>query len=112
MEVKGANSRIDSNDLRQCDEWVWDYRKKNTVSKGVFVANQFRKEPYPDSKDKRCDFDHNHIEFTKNHKICILPSCVLFEIVREHMRSNNMSREKVEKVIAYTNGVLKKIPLG
>jgi hypothetical protein len=111
IEVKGANSRVDLNDLRQCDEWAWDYMEKNTVSKGIFIANQFRTESYPNSKDKRCDFDHNHVKFAKNHEICILPSCVLFEIVIQHLKSNNISREHIEKVIANTNGILKELPL-
>ena len=111
MEVKGRNEKTKHSDIVQCNKWVDDYHlmepPKNT--KGVFISNQFRLQPYPDSKDKRTKFEPNELEYAKTRQICIVPSYVLFESVNNALQGKKKTRKEIEKILFETNGILTKL---
>lgn len=109
LEVKGVDDRIKRAHLRQTSEWVSDYFNEGQNVKGIFVPNQFRSNPYPLSKGERSDFEHNEVIYARDHNICILPSSVLFEIVKRHLGGEKISRKDIEQSIVSTRGVLNDI---
>jgi hypothetical protein len=74
IEVTGTEERIAKNKIVQCYKWVGDYYdEKGVIAKGVFVPNQYRNQPYPDSIDKRLHFENHEKNFAETKNICILP---------------------------------------
>ena len=53
------------------------------ISKGIFIPNQHRLQPYPKSKNDRSHFEPNEISYAQMKSICIIPSFVLFEAVKD-----------------------------
>ena len=91
--------------LRQLDEWVSDYRV-NDDAKGIFVPNQFRSEPYPQSRNKRFKFQPSHLGFSSRRDICIIPSCFLFDKIKETLKTGNDCRDEIEKLIESVKGII------
>ena len=106
LEVKGIDNRIKHDHLAQTDEWVSDYYKEGQVVKGLFIPNQFRKNPYPASKDAKSGIGHNDLIYAKKRDLCILPSCVLFETVIKHLGGKRRDRKDIEQIISETQGIL------
>lgn len=107
IEVKGSDKRTGLKDLRQCDNWVLDYLDEFTAcAKGIFIPNQYRTRPYPGSVNDRFKFEDNEIQFAISRNICILPSCLLFEIVKRSLKTGQNSRKRIEKTIEGAKGVL------
>lgn len=105
IEVKGSDSTTGMDGLRQLDEWVSDYRV-NDDAKGIFVPNQFRSEPYPQSRNKRFKFQPNHLGFSSRRDICIIPSCFLFDKIKETLKTGNDCRDEIEKLIESVKGII------
>lgn len=111
IEVKGAGRGAQMQDINQCNRWT-DQRAEGgggRPSKGIFVANQHRLEPYPESLEARVYIEPNQEERAKMKDICIIPSCVLFEAVRRVLGGEAPDRAKTEAKIAATKGVLKDV---
>ena len=85
LEVKGRAEKTKRQDIVQCNTWVDDYFTMTSLikSKGIFIPNQFRLNPFPQSKIRRKCFEPNELEYAKTRKICIIPTYVLFEAVNK-----------------------------
>ena len=111
LEVKGRNARTKQSDIVQCNKWVDDYLRTQTPikTKGIFISNQFRLDIFTESRDKRRLFESNELGYAETRCICIIPTYVLFEAVNKILGGTNPDREKIEKLIFDTNGVLESI---
>ena len=81
----------------------------NEVSKAIFIVNQHRSEKYPESVDKRKEFDNKELEYAKMKNICILPTFVLFETVNAYLKGVGKSRAYLEKKLAESSGLLDRL---
>ena len=108
IEVKGSNKRTSMADILECSKWVDQYYSRGLgKAKGIFISNQLRLQKYPESLSKRIHFEHNEIEYAEEKKICILPTCVIFEAVRKILNSKNKpNRTDLEKILSTTSGLL------
>ena len=111
IEVKGSDTRTSLGNMTQCNRWSDDYYKINKPAKGIFIPNQFRLDPYPESKQKRLHFEPNELTYSKSRDICIIPSCVIFNAVEKILKGVKVNREKIEKQISDTKGVIDNIDL-
>ena len=110
LEIKGADSRTTRGQLTQCSKWADEYfEMNNEVSKPIFVVNQHRSEKYPESVDKRKEFDNKELEYAKMKNICILPTFVLFETVNAYLKGVGKSRAYLEKKLAESSGLLDRL---
>jgi len=108
IEVKGSDNKTKQRHLTQCSKWVDEiYYNENKISKGIFISNQYRKEPYADSREKRIHFEPNELEYAKMKDICIMPSCVLFELVNERLKGTKIIRKRLENMISGSKGLFK-----
>ena len=107
IEVKGADRRTKQNDIIQCSKWV-DERMEidNKISKGIFVPNQYCQIPYPKSSKDRKKFEPNELDAARMKGICIIPSYVLFEAVKQVLENKKYDRKEIEKKIFNSEGVL------
>ena len=107
IEVKGADKRTKQNDIIQCSKWV-DERTEidNKISKGIFVPNQYCQMPYPKSSKDRKKFEPNELGAARMKRICIIPSYVLFEAVKQILENKKHDRKEIEKKIFNSEGVL------
>ena len=107
IEVKGADKRTKQNDIIQCSKWV-DERTEidDKISKGIFVPNQYRQMPYPKSSKDRKKFESNELGAARMKRICIIPSYVLFEAVKQILENKKYDRKEIEKKIFNSEGVL------
>ena len=107
IEVKGADKRTKQNDIIQCSKWV-DERMEidNKISKGIFVPNQYCQMPYPKSSKDRKKFEPNELGTVRMKGICIIPSYVLFEAVKQILENKKHDRKEIEKKIFNSEGVL------
>jgi len=109
IEVKASENRTKQNNIVQCSKWVDErFDIDNKISKGIFIPNQHRLQLYPKSKDDRSHFEPNEIAYTKMKSICIIPSFVLFEAVKDMLDGKKKSRKEIEKLIAENNSVITK----
>ena len=107
IEVKGVDARTTLGHLTQTNKWTDEYFENNKkVSKAIFVPNQHRSAKYPDSKEKRIHFEPNELEYARMKHVCILPSCVIFEAVHEHLEGKIRTRAEMEKKIAQASGLI------
>lgn len=109
IEVEGSEKRTSIEKLDQCHRWVNDYYLKGKEVKGIFVSNQFRKIDYPSSKNQRINYEHNQEKYTNTRKLCIIPSCILFEAVNKALSGNLKPRADLEKLFIETSGILTEI---
>jgi hypothetical protein len=110
LEVKGADSRTTRSQLTQCNKWADEYfETNNEVSKPIFIVNQHRLDKYPESVDKRKEFDYRELEYAKMKNICILPTHVLFEAVNTYLKGVGKSRAYLEKKLSDTSGLLERL---
>ena len=107
IEVKGADKRTKQNDIIQCSKWV-DERMEidNKISKGIFIPNQYCQIPYPKSSKDRKKFESNELDAARMKRICIIPSYVLFEAVKQILENKKHDRKEIEKKIFNSEGVL------
>lgn len=105
IEVKSSTKLIKLDDLRQADNWAWDYRNKGKKVKTLVIANIFRLEDIGSSKKLRMDF-RTFEEFYQKHEICIIPTLVLFELIKSKLDGKGINRKKFENVINNSNSVL------
>ena len=107
IEVKGADKRTKQNDIIQCSKWV-DERMEidNKISKGIFVPNQYCQMSYPKSSKDRKKFESNELDAARMKRICIIPSYVLFEAVKQILENKKHDRKEIEKKIFNSEGVL------
>ena len=111
IEAKGAGRGIQLQHILQCNRWT-DRRAiaDGRPSKGIFVPNQHRLEPYPESAEIRIKIEPNQLEQTQLKDICIIPSCVLFEAVSRVLGGEAPDRAGIAGRIADTKGVLRDVP--
>ena len=111
LEVKGRMEKTKRQDIVQCNTWVDDYFTMTplTKSKGIFIPNQFRLNPFPQSKIRRKCFEPNELEYAKTRKICIIPTYVLFEAVNKVLGGQSPARSDIEQKFFNTNGILESI---
>lgn len=109
IEVEGSDKRTSIEKLDQCNRWVNDHFLLRNEVKGIFISNQFRSKEYPQSKSERVQYEHNQLKYATTRKLCIIPSCVLFEAVNKALENKGKSRAEIEKLIAETNGILTEI---
>jgi hypothetical protein len=107
LEAKGADKRTAQHDLTQCNKWSDELADElNKSIKAVFIPNQNRKNPYPESKSDREYFHPEELRYAKRKDICIIPSHVLFEAVTRALAKQGKSREKLERIISESKGLL------
>ncbi len=110
IEVKGADTRTKQQHIVQTSKWVDErFAIDEKISKGVFIPNQHRLNEYPKSKKEREKFEPNELEYSQMKSICIIPTFVLFEAVKEKLDGKNKTRKDIEKIIATTNGVITRL---
>lgn len=109
IEVEGSEKRTSIEKLDQCHRWVNDYFLKGKEVKGIFVSNQFRKTDYSSSRNQRIDYEHNQEKYANTRKLCVTPSCILFEAVNNALNGDLKPRDELEKLFIETNGVLREI---
>ena len=110
IEAKGAGRGIQLQHILQCNRWT-DRRAiaDGRTSKGIFVPDQHRLEPYPESAEIRIKIEPNQLEQAEMKDICIIPSCVLFEAVSRVLGGETPDRARIAGRIAATRGVLKDV---
>ena len=110
IEAKGASKGAQLQHILQCNRWT-DLRAiaDSRPSKGIFVPNQHRLEPYPESAEIRMKIEPNQLEQAEMKDICIIPSCVLFEAVSRVLGGETPDRARIAGKIAGTRGVLKDV---
>ena len=110
IEAKGAGRGIQLQHILQCNRWT-DRRAiaDGRTSKGIFVPDQHRLEPYPESAEVRMKIEPNQLEQAEMKDICIIPSCVLFEAVSRVLGGETPDRARIAGRIAATRGVLKDV---
>ncbi len=91
--------------VRQALNWALDYEEKGKKSKALLIANLYRLEDITTSKSKRESFK-DFEEFCKTHNVCILPTTILFELVKQKIDGKSIDLQKIEKAIVDTKGVL------
>ena len=106
LEVHGTDGQMPLQKLIQCNRWVEDYLLNENDVKGIVISNQYIREPYPQSKDKRITYESKQLEYIKNRDMCVIPSCVLFEAVNKTLSGTKPSREALESIIANSKGVI------
>lgn len=107
IEVKGTDRGTQMQDIDQCNRWAKRRAEgDDRPSKGIFVPNQHRLMPYPDSRDARVKFEDNQLRQAVEDDICIIPSCVLFEAVRRVLGGGAPDRARITAKIAASKGVL------
>ena len=107
IEIKGAGKGTQLQHILQCNRWTDQWAETDgRPTKGIFVPNQHRLEPYPQSLKDRIKFEPNHIVEAERKDICIIPSCVLFEAVRQVLDGKPQDRAAVAEKIADTRGVM------
>ncbi len=104
--VKGSEQKADLDQLRQCQSWADDYVVNGKKSKPIFIMNQLRFSPYPESRKERMVLDKTLDDFAREKKICVIPTFLLFEAVNKALKGYKTSRADLEKLIAETNGIL------
>ena len=110
IEVKGTDRGIQLQHILQCNRWTDQHAiASDRPSKGIFVPNQHRLEPYPESSEARMNIEPNQLEQAEMKDICIIPSCTLFEAVRRVLSGKAQDRAKTEVKIAASKGVLKDV---
>lgn len=110
IEVKGADNRTKQEHIVQASKWVDErFAIDKKVSKGIFIPNQHRKKEYPKSKKDRTHFEPNELDYAKMKSICIIPSFVLFETIKDVLDGKKKYRKDIEKLIATSNSVLIKL---
>ena len=107
VEIKGTDRGVQMQHILQCNRWT-DQRAADgkKPSKGIFVANQHRLQPYPKSSKARVHIEPNQLDQAKLKDICIIPSCALFEAVRRVLGRKAPDRAEIAAKIADCRGVL------
>ena len=110
VEAKGAGRGLQLQHILQCNRWT-DRRAiaDGGLSKGIFVPNQHRLEPYPESAEVGMKIEPNHLEQAEMKDICIIPSCALFEAVSRVLGGGAPDRERIGGKIADSKGVLRDV---
>lgn len=107
IEAKGAGKGTKMQHILQCGRWAEQRAAaEGRPVKGVFVPNQHRLKPYPDSRGIRTRIEDNQIEHAERKDICIIPSCVLYEAVSRVLGGETPDRAKIAARIADSKGVL------
>ena len=106
IEVKGRTKGTDLDDFRQADNWVWDYRKEGKKAKPILIANCFRLQDIISTSVKRIDFE-SHREFFEQHKIAVVPTLTLFQLIEHKLKGNSIDVDKLEKIMSTSNDVLR-----
>lgn len=108
IEAKGADRGIQMQHILQCKKWATQRAVADGgASKGIFVPNQHRLQPYPESWDARVKVEPNQLEQAALNDICIIPACALFEAVKQVLEGKEADRAKTAAKIAASKGVLK-----
>lgn len=107
IEAKGAGKGTKMDHIFQCARWTEQRAEaENSPVKGVFVPNQHRLEPYPDSRGIRTRIERNQVDHAERKDICIIPSCALYEAVRRVLDGEAPDRAGIAGKIADSKGVL------
>ena len=107
VEAKGADRGIQMQHILQCKKWAaLRAAADGRASKGIFVPNQYRLQPYPESWDDRVKIEPNQLEQAALNDICIIPACALFEAVVRVLGGEAPDRAKIAARIAASTGVL------
>ena len=110
VEAKGAGKGAQLRHILQCSMWA----EKRAVAegcptKGIFVPNQHRLDPYPESAEIRTKIEPNQLGHAQLKDICIIPSCVLFEAVSRVLGGETPDRAGIAGRIADSKGVLEDV---
>lgn len=110
VEAKGADRGTLMQHILQCKKWANQRAVTDgKLSKGIFVPNQHRLQPYPKSLKARIKIEPNQLEQAEMNDICIIPTCVLFEAVKRVLGGEAPDRAKIAAKIAASKGVLKDV---
>lgn len=107
VEAKGADGATQMQHILQCKKWATLRAVADgKPSKGIFVPNQHRLHPYPESLEARVKIEPNQLEQATLNDICIIPACALFEAVKRILGGEEPDRAKTAARIAASTGVL------
>ena len=110
VEAKGAGKGAQMRHILQCSMWAEQRAvAEGYPTKGVFVPNQHRFKPYPESLEIRTKIEPNQLEHAQLKDICIIPSCVLFEAVSRVLGGETPDRAEIAARMAATKGVLEDV---
>ena len=111
VEAKGAGKGAQLRHILQCTMWAAKRAAADgKPSKGIFVPNQYRLEPYPESSKIRTKIEPNQLEEAERNDVCIIPSCVLFEAVDRVLGGGEApDRASIAARMAATKGVLEDV---
>jgi hypothetical protein len=106
VEVKGVKKNISLDDIREVENWAFDYEKMNKNPKAVVIANTWRLDDIDSSQKNRLNFD-NFEKHCSEHNVCLMPSLVLFALIQKALAGETIDPKKIEQSIADTKGVLR-----
>lgn len=109
IEIFGTEIRSNLGKLRQCKQWIDDYFESGSDVKGIYICNQNRLKPYPESMTERIRIEERENKYAKNQNICIIPSCVLFESVKKALDKGTPTRKGLEECILNSRGVINEL---
>ena len=110
VEAKGAGKGTLLRHILQCSMWAAKRAAADgKPSKGIFVPNQHRHRPYPESSEIRIKIELNQLKQAEMDDVCIIPSCVLFEAVSRVLGGETPDRAGIAGRIADSKGVLKDV---
>ena len=111
IEAKGSVKGTQLQHILQCNMWAAKRAEaEGRPSKGIFIPNQHRHKPYPQSSKIRSKIEPNQLEEAKRNNVCIIPSCVLFEAVSRVLGGGEApDRARIAARIAATTGVLEDV---
>ena len=110
VEVKGADKRTKHRHIVQCNKWADDLAGRTGESvKGVLVANQYCNSEYLGPIEGRIFFEANELDYAHRKDVCIIPSCDLYEAVKEVLDGAAPDRDATERKITGAKGVLRDV---
>lgn len=104
--AQGSEKKASLAMLEQCRKLADHHSAGGKKAKAVFVANQQRSIPYPESSKERMTLDKVQDDFARQEKICVIPAFLLFEAVNKALKGYKPRRLDLEKLIAETDGVM------
>jgi hypothetical protein len=85
--------------------WALDYEVEGKGAKALLIANLYRLEDVSSSRQQRESFKDVE-QLCKKHDICILPTTVLFDLIKQKLEGKKINVKEFEKLIITTKGVL------
>ena len=106
VEIKGVDGVLKTKDIRQALDWAMSYDDDGCHTKAVIVANIHRRKPNPLHDIRRLKFGNAEKRCQKN-GVCIIPSIILFDWVRQKLDNKKPIFDSIINQITNTDGAIK-----